>query len=594
MMPKTKSAISTAIMAAAGLCLAPVPGAQGLESTPVYDQWLAGINDKYPNEALMGENQQVALHWKIDGDVLRFAVAVEASGWVSFGISESGGMKGADMMMFTAKDKALVDAYSVEYERPTEDTCSDNNWQYVDSKIDTEGNFMIVEAYRNLTNDDPQDMNMFDDSDMSVPSHRLIAAWGNSDMVGYHGSNAVKQNVRFFANHSSSNSNGPVTPSETMTTSDADSSTKIAFTDIEPDMIIDFRAPNYTIPVGETTYADFCYTASNLTAHGVPMTEKSHLIGVDYLPGGNEEMVHHIVIYATTTVDQGCANTYQVIWTWAPGVDEFVLPEAAGIAFGPGFYQTMRMEVHYTNVNGIPNRINQSGARIKFMGRDNLRANDAGVLSLGDPLVSLRGQRIGHDYSRWEFNCPSSCLETYAPNQGPWTVFLNFLHMHEIGARMTFRHFDSNQTVLREHSVEHYDFYASGGYSVPASPFEFNVGDSFETVCYFKEHDNNANRTFGLASDEEMCIEYLFYYPRIPTLASWCGANVDAYQPSCGGDYNYTAVTEAELNRSFGVEPQGHCPNTDLAVSGGTCNSQNAFATMLAFGAASAIAVIAG
>ena len=44
--------------------------------------------------------------------------------------------------------------------------------------------------------------------------------------------------------------------------------------------------------------------------------------------------------------------------------------------------------------------------------------------------------------------------------------------------------------------------------------YEVNPGDTLTTACYFKNPPNNKLK-FGLSSDEEMCIDFLLYYPAV-------------------------------------------------------------------------------
>ena len=65
------------------------------------------------------DDDGAAIFWNVnnddDNDMIHFAIAVRAEGWVGFGISEAGGMIGSDLALYTAsKPLELVDAYVVE------------------------------------------------------------------------------------------------------------------------------------------------------------------------------------------------------------------------------------------------------------------------------------------------------------------------------------------------------------------------------------------------------------------------------------------------------------------------------------------------
>lgn len=64
----------------------------GIENE-AYLEWLQGVSyertEFLPSPA--GNSTGAALHWTIQGDEIFLAVAAKASGWVGFGIAESGG-----------------------------------------------------------------------------------------------------------------------------------------------------------------------------------------------------------------------------------------------------------------------------------------------------------------------------------------------------------------------------------------------------------------------------------------------------------------------------------------------------------------------
>jgi hypothetical protein len=132
-----------------------------------------------------GPSTGAALHWNITNDSIYLAVAARATGWVGFGVAESGGMKGADSVIFMAADNALIDSYILEERLPIPDDCQ--SWTLLNSQ--TDGGFLIFEAVRLLDTGDPQDRLIVEDGDQALPSSRIIAAWSDSDYLQYHGSN---------------------------------------------------------------------------------------------------------------------------------------------------------------------------------------------------------------------------------------------------------------------------------------------------------------------------------------------------------------------------------------------------------------------
>ena len=65
---------------------------------------------KYPRSQVL-KDSQMKIYWKVDGDTLKLALEATATGWVGFGLGETKGMKGADIVYYEHAAKSLTDAY---------------------------------------------------------------------------------------------------------------------------------------------------------------------------------------------------------------------------------------------------------------------------------------------------------------------------------------------------------------------------------------------------------------------------------------------------------------------------------------------------
>merc|ERR1712226_1788165 len=73
-------------------------------------------------------------------------------------------------------------------------------------------------------------------------------------------------------------------------------------------------------------------------------------------------------------------------------------------------------------------------------------------------------------------------------------------------------------------------------------------GDGFEITCYFKAGSNDF---FGLGSENEMCINFLVYYPKQLGVDNNCGL---APTNACLGSYSKTTLGSLEdTGREFGT-----------------------------------------
>jgi hypothetical protein len=151
---------------------------------------------KYPRSQVL-KDSQMKIYWKVDGDTLKLALEATATGWVGFGLGETKGMKGADIVYYESAAKSLTDAYVKAAEaKPSKDTCQD--WKLV--AAETTGGKLIVEVSRKLVSDDStQDRSITNDAAPLLPTP-VIAAWGKDTEISYHNGNRVGSAVRFFGN----------------------------------------------------------------------------------------------------------------------------------------------------------------------------------------------------------------------------------------------------------------------------------------------------------------------------------------------------------------------------------------------------------
>merc|ERR1711988_1209442 len=105
--------------------------------------------------------------------------------------------------------------------------------------------------------------------------------------------------------------------------------------------------------------------------------------------------------------------------------------------------------------------------------------------------------------------------------------------------------------LLRSTSTEYYDYQHQGESLADASGFTISPGDSVLVDCYY---NTNGGKRFGLESSDEMCIDFVYYYPRKAATSSICdgtqgGAGYSMSQPS-GSD-----TEQSFTDRTFGEAP---------------------------------------
>lgn len=406
----------------------------------------------------------------------------------------------------------------------------------------------MIEFKRLLDTNDPQDKAIFNDVSTLVPPHRVIAAWGDSDQVGYHGLNRARGAIRFYG---------------------VGDDTATFFRDMEEQSEGTFlvASNNHQVAAIETEYAYTCVNRNDLIDQGVVnTTELVNIIGFEpIIQEGHEPYVHHFIIYGYQTSDCPVdASMQELVYVWAPGEGPVGLPDNLGTPlFGQDGFQSFQIEVHYNNPQLIEGIIDNSGVRVYWTSQP--RDQQVGILSVGDPAVQLFGQPVGDGFTMHSFECPGSCSEVAGQ---PVTVLREYLHMHETGARMTNEQIRDGE-VIRQATLDYWEFHQNGNAAIQQDPFVIQPGDGFKTSCYF----NGQGRVFGLASSEEMCMAFLYYYPRVKVQIEemnfempWiCGYNL-GFEP-CSTTYDSKNLTTSEdFGRNFGTSAEEFCEEVPVGA----------------------------
>ena len=123
------------------------------------------------------------MEWYIDGDEIEIQVTAPTTGWVGFGLSESGGMIGGDQLVVIVDDVTgdvtWDDHNSIIEAQPIVDDC--NDWTVLNACQGSSET--IFRARRKLDTGDTQDWQILNNSHAT----RVIAAYGMSDTFSYHG-----------------------------------------------------------------------------------------------------------------------------------------------------------------------------------------------------------------------------------------------------------------------------------------------------------------------------------------------------------------------------------------------------------------------
>ncbi|XP_075935561.1 dopamine beta-hydroxylase [Anarhichas minor] len=303
---------------------------------------------------------------------------------------------------------------------------------------------------------------------------------------------------------------------------------------LPPDVqTLDVVAPNVVIPNQETTYWCFIQTLPE----NMP---KNHIIMYEsVITPGNEAIVHHMEVFECSPdirdvpeYSGSCDDKMKpgklafcrhVLAAWAMGAEAFYYPPDAGMPVGgPGSSRFLRLEVHYNNPLLKSGRRDSSGIRLHYT--PSLRRYDAGIMELGlvyTPIMAIPPKQHTFYLSGY---CTSRCTQTAFP-PGGIHVFASQLHTHLTGRGV--------RTVLvrggKELEVVQEDQHFSTHYqTIRLLKKMANIlpGDVLITKCTYNTEDRSKPTVGGFSIMDEMCVNYIHYYPR--TKLELCKSHVEA------------------------------------------------------------------
>ncbi|CAL8103886.1 unnamed protein product [Calicophoron daubneyi] len=313
------------------------------------------------------------------------------------------------------------------------------------------------------------------------------------------------------------------------------------------------RVHRVSVPQADTTY--WCKTVL------LPrLPKKRHIIRFEpILESEMGLLVHHMEVFACTgskhvrhyeglcnseTKPDGLIQCRRVIAAWAVGATGLTFPKEAGIPIGGvDGHEYAVIEIHYDNPRGAADHIDSSGFRIYVTA--NLRPHDAGVIELGT-LYSDRSAipPEAHNFVISGY-CDSQCTDVALPEEGI-TVFASQLHTHSVGQKVVTYHMRGAKRLSDLNRDDHF-CHRWQEIRLLKEPIQVRRGDSLITKCTYDTSNKNRVVFHGLGSSEEMCLSYIFYYPKSdlelcksevaqPELDTYLtqalGANAEKYRPA--------------------------------------------------------------
>ncbi|XP_033106269.1 DBH-like monooxygenase protein 1 homolog [Anneissia japonica] len=449
------------------------------------------VNEKH--ETVLNEDYEVLLKWRVDGDVIFFEMSAQTQGYVAIGFSPNGGMPGSDIVAGWVKDgKAFIsDFYATEFAKPIMDFSNDYELLYGSE----EGGRTTVGFKRKLQTCDTSDYKITGDT------ARIIWAVNDRDPatlddLSYHGSSrGVRSLVLLDA-----------TAKLHELPKDADS--------------FELLLPNVAVPSDDTTY--WCSTFA------VPKFDKPvHVFRFDTIvQEGHEALVHHTLLYGcrgNVSSVLGYSSTCErdnmppdlekcsrILYAWAIGAGSFEFPEHVGLPLGgesdPTFFF---VEMHYDNPGRRADFVDSSGFKVHYTSTP--RQYEADIWMVGEAFRPT-GQMIPPKES--DFKTMGFCLGdcTKVSMSEDIKVFAAFLHGHLTVRKISMQHYRDGKLIddIRD---DNYDFNLQETRLLTEERI-FKPGDDYVVTCSYNTMDRENITVGGESTTNEMCVSFVYYYPR--------------------------------------------------------------------------------
>jgi hypothetical protein len=194
-------------------------------------------------------------------------------------------------------------------------------------------------------------------------------------------------------------------------------------------------------------------------------------------------------------------------WGWAVGVGNVTLPKEAGTVWGAFDTSKVVLQMRYNNQNLETGRFDSSGVDVKFTTK--LRPYDAGFMVIGKSTKFFEvppGQK--------EYNITGICDESCSSKlKGDIYIFSYIFHGH-----LHLRKIKS--TLLKPDGSPHFTI-QEDNFSFDHQRLEFmdeptkvKPGFKVYTECSYDTENRTTVLKGGESTDDEMCLNFLQYYPR--------------------------------------------------------------------------------
>jgi dopamine beta-monooxygenase len=284
---------------------------------------------------------------------------------------------------------------------------------------------------------------------------------------------------------------------------------------------------NFELPADqETLYMCKYFNISSLASQQTGMLLNTKYHAIEYEPHV-EHHVHHMLLLGCpaggpregfTNEPFPCNNSTEVMknchvfeFGWAPGRGKVSFPQETGIVWGTGETKVALLQIHYHNPTLQSGHTDSSNITVSFTPK--LRQYDTGMMVLGRGIYSIEIPPGEPNYPVHAM-CGSNCTSKM---DGNITVYGFIPHGHMTSRNIGSDFMDrtgNNLTSLRD---ANFSFVRQVLNFV--KPFTLEPGFSANTTCVYDTSQNTTAVHGGESSHDEMCFNFILYYPKRNGLA---------------------------------------------------------------------------
>ncbi|XP_014367244.2 tyramine beta-hydroxylase [Papilio machaon] len=277
------------------------------------------------------------------------------------------------------------------------------------------------------------------------------------------------------------------------------------------------------VPSGDTTY--WCQVVK---LPDFVVQKVHHIVKFEStITKGNEGLVHHMELFYCDADPNKEIPLYngncfspdrpeltklcsKVRAAWAMGAPPFAYPEEAGLPIGGReSNKYVMLEVHYNNPELKDDWIDSSGIILHLT--SNKRRYDAAIMELGLEYTDKMAIPGGQEAFPLTGYCIPQCTGVGLPEHGI-IVFGSQLHTHLTGVAVWTRHARRGLELPLLNRDLHYSTHFQE-IRILHRPVKVLPGDFLETTCIYNTKDKSNATIGGHAITDEMCVNYLHYYP---------------------------------------------------------------------------------